>query len=88
MRQAADSEADRIEVTAEAQDAWVQKLLAGSRSFGNDPDCTPGYYNNEGRLSDAAAVQGSLGHPDGPVAYFEYIKDWRESGDFAGLSFD
>ena len=25
------------------------------------------------------------GYPEGPVAYFEYIDDWRNSGDFAGL---
>ena len=28
-----------------------------------------------------------LGYPQGPVAYFDYIKDWRESGTFAGLEF-
>ena len=25
------------------------------------------------------------GYPQGPVAYFEYIDCWRNSGDFEGL---
>jgi hypothetical protein len=26
-------------------------------------------------------------YPLGPVAYFQYIDDWRKSGKFAGLTF-
>jgi hypothetical protein len=28
-----------------------------------------------------------LGYPEGPVAYFEYLEQWRTSGAFAGLEF-
>ena len=41
---------DEVEATAEAEDAWIDLLLAGPRlSVIGSPDCTPGYYNNEGQ---------------------------------------
>ena len=60
---------------------------SGGRTFGNDPDCTPGYYNNEGQLATAAQRRNFLGFPDGPMAYFAYVDDWRSSGEFEGLSY-
>ena len=80
--------AEQVEVTAEAEDAWIELLESNPRRFaGGSPDCTPGYYNNEGQELTPAAFRSSLGYPDGPVAYFEYIEQWRTSGDFAGLEF-
>ncbi len=79
--------ADQVEPTAEAEAAWVELLEAGSRGFGNNPDCTPGYYNNEGKLATEANMRSSLGFPDGPMPYFNYIDDWRNSGSFEGLEF-
>ena len=32
-------------------------------------------------------LMNSLGFPEGPVAYFDYIDQWRTSGDFEGLEF-
>ena len=74
-------------MTAEAEQAWIDRLKAGDRRFGADPDCTPGYYNNEGQPDDTASQIGGLGFPEGPVAYFQYIDAWRSSGEFAGLEF-
>lgn len=82
-----DVGATQVEVTSEAEQAWLDLLLAGGRRFGADPECTPGYYNNEGRPSEPGDQLTGLGYPQGPVAYFDYIKDWRESGTFAGLEF-
>jgi len=79
--------ADEVEVTAEAEAAWVDLLESGGRRFGNQPDCTPGYYNNEGQDAGRRGVLNSLGYPEGPVAYFEYIDRWRSSGEFEGLEF-
>jgi cyclohexanone monooxygenase len=62
-------------------------LENGGRTFGNDPDCTPGYYNNEGQLATPQGRRNFLGYPDGPMAYFSYIDTWRTSGDFEGLEF-
>jgi len=84
---AEEVDASEVEVTVDAEQAWVAQLEAGGRTFGGDPTCTPGYYNNEGRGTDPTAVRNTLGYPEGPVAYFEYIDSWRNSGDFDGLDF-
>ena len=78
--------ATEVEVTAEAEEAWIRGL-EGARPMLANPDCTPGYYNNEGKPLTAAAALGGVGYPAGPVAFFEYIDAWRRSGDFAGLAF-
>ena len=80
-------EAAEVEVTREAEDTWVALLEAGGRTFGGDPTCTPGYYNNEGGEISPSQLRNTLGYPAGPVAYFEYIKTWRTTGDFEGLTF-
>ena len=80
-------QATEVEPTAEAEQAWLDRLIAGQRTFGADPDCTPGYYNNEGQPELTDDQLGRLGYPEGPVAYFAYIDAWRSSGDFAGLEF-
>jgi cation diffusion facilitator CzcD-associated flavoprotein CzcO len=75
----------RVEVTPEAQDAWMEKMIANPimRSFLST--CTPGYYNNEGGELSAHALFG--GYVDGASAFFRYIEQWRTSGEFAGLRF-
>ena len=87
VRHALDTGATEVEVSEAAQADWINLLEAGGRSFGNDPTCTPGYYNNEGKTDDTTGRRNFLGYPDGPVAYFEYIADWRSNGDFTGLEF-
>jgi cyclohexanone monooxygenase len=79
--------ADEVEVTLDAETAWVERLEVGQRRFGGNPDCTPGYYNNEGHDAGRRGLLNSVGFPEGPVAYFRYIDEWRSSGDFAGLEF-
>ena len=77
--------ATRVEAESAAEQDWVDMLVAGGRTFGGDPDCTPGYYNNEGRPRELADTRNSSGFPDGPVAFFEFIKGWRTNGRFTGL---
>jgi hypothetical protein len=50
------------------------------------PDCTPGYYNNEGQ-DPGPAARLAVGYPAGPSAYFRDLEAWRESGTFEGLAF-
>jgi len=50
------------------------------------PDCTPGYYNNEGQ-DPGPAAKLNVGYPAGATAFFKYIDAWRNSGQFEGLSF-
>jgi cation diffusion facilitator CzcD-associated flavoprotein CzcO len=76
-----------IEVTREAEDKWVELLLTGVGRMIGGPDCTPGYYNNEGHEPGPAA-RLNVGHPSGAMAYFKYIDGWRRSGEFEGLRFN
>ena len=51
--------------------------------------CTPGYYNGEGVVSpeEKEKMKSFGGYPLGPLAFWQYIEDWREDGDFDGLTF-
>jgi len=86
IKHALDHGFDQIEVTKEAEDAWLELLLTGPGMLLANPDCTPGYYNNEGQ---APRPGGELfvGYPAGAMAYFQYIDQWRTKGDFKGLEF-
>jgi hypothetical protein len=46
--------------------------------------CTPGYYNNEGKGWGNEVTAG--GYPAGPLAFFHYLEKWRSEG-FEGLEF-
>ncbi len=86
VRHARDSGHQTIEVTAEAEEAWVALMLTAVGRMTNSPDCTPGYYNNEGK-DPGPAARLNVGYPAGATAYFKYLDDWRQSGQFDGLSF-
>ena len=77
----------QVEVTADAEQAWVSMLEGNTRAFLGSPDCTPGYYNNEGGPILRKQRLGASGYPDGAVAYFRYIDEWRSNGRFDGLEF-
>jgi cation diffusion facilitator CzcD-associated flavoprotein CzcO len=87
IKRALDTGARQVEVTAEAEDAWVDQLSDGRGRFLGSPDCTPGYYNNEGHGIGRREQLNGSGYPQGPVAFFDYLERWRSSGDFAGLEF-
>jgi cyclohexanone monooxygenase len=76
-----------VEATAEAQAQWVDLLLSAPPRLIGGPDCTPGYYNNEGQ-EPTAAMRLAVGYPAGPSAYFRYIAGWRDDRAFTGLAFD
>jgi len=86
VRHAQDAGAARIEVTAAAEQAWVDLLKTSVGRMTNSPDCTPGYYNNEGQAPDPSTSL-AVGYPAGPQAYFAYLQAWRDRGDFEGLAF-
>ncbi len=79
--------ADEVEVTDTAEQAWVDLIESSPQGFLGNPECTPGYYNNEGRPIGRRERLNASGYPSGPVAYFQYIDEWRRSGAFAGLAF-
>ena len=77
----------QVEPTQTAQDDWLTFITSNKRGLRGNPDCTPGYYNNEGKpMSQSDTFNGS-GHPGGPAAFFEFLDAWRQTGEFAGLTF-
>ncbi len=87
VKHALDHGHQTVGVSQEAEQAWIDLLLTGPGRMIGSQECTPGYYNNEGQEPGPAA-RFSVGYPQGASAYFKYLKDWRESGEFEGLKFD
>ena len=85
VKHAADGGFSRVEAEQEAQDAWVDYLVANGRAFARS-DCTPGYYNNEGRPAEPRD-RLNFGYPGGATAFFRLMDEWRTSGTFEGLAF-
>lgn len=86
VKHARDNGFREIEVTKEAEEEWLALLLTGGGRMLGAPDCTPGYYNFEGHEPPVYA-RYNLGYPQGAMAYFKYIDQWRSSGDFSGVEF-
>lgn len=75
-----------VEASQEAEDAWVAHCgdVAGNLVPFFE-QCTPGYYNLEGKLSQEAA-QG-FGYGAGAAAFFAVMDQWLATGQFTGLRF-
>jgi cyclohexanone monooxygenase len=85
VKHALDKGCDEVEVTREAEDAWLELLLSGPGRMLGSQDCTPGYYNNEGQPNKRSEF--FVGYPHGASAYFSYLDEWRNTGRFEGLAF-
>ncbi|GAA2158997.1 flavin-containing monooxygenase [Actinomadura napierensis] len=86
IRHALDHGFTEVEVTREAEDAWLDVLGHAAPTMRFLPDCTPGYYNNEGQAPSPWSLL-NVGYPAGATAYFSYLERWRSSGTFEGLEF-
>jgi cyclohexanone monooxygenase len=75
-----------IECTQEAEDAWGETILKNMRQMGNyQKECTPGYYNLEGKIFEDTRYQRSSSYGLGPMAFCKLQDDWRAKGDMEGL---
>jgi cyclohexanone monooxygenase len=73
-----------IETSVEAEAEWVDTILKLAVMRGRFlEECTPGYYNNEGKLEGLTAKNGSYG--GGPMAFVKVLEDWRAEGSLKGL---
>jgi cyclohexanone monooxygenase len=87
VRHTLDNGYEQVEVTQEAEDAWMELCLSAPRiGVIGSPECTPGYYNNEGQPGGLGR-EWFLGYPGGAQAYFQYLDQWRSDGEFDGLEF-
>jgi cyclohexanone monooxygenase len=73
-----------VETSPEAEEAWVETIVASALQRAKfAEECTPGYYNNEGKPSALAARNGPYGK--GPIAFIKLLEEWRAAGDLQGL---
>jgi len=77
-----------VEVTAEAEQAWVDEIVrlagSGTAQAAFLEECTPGYYNREGK-GRGANMQNSP-YALGINAFNALLAKWREQSDFAGMT--
>ncbi|MBL8772901.1 MAG: NAD(P)/FAD-dependent oxidoreductase [Phenylobacterium sp.] len=84
VRHAVDRQVRTLEASAEAEAAWVDTIV--KLSVMRDAflkECTPGYYNNEGKVELMNKKNTSYGA--GPVAFAKVLEDWRAEGGLKGL---
>jgi cation diffusion facilitator CzcD-associated flavoprotein CzcO len=73
-----------IEVSEAGEAAWVQQCIDKARSTGDFfENCTPGYYNNEGKTSELSAQNGFYG--GGSIEFFKILEKWRREGQLEGM---
>ncbi len=84
IREALDRGATRVEPTQQAEDAWGAKIDEGSSFLEIQANCTPGYFNDEGKVGE---TQGWLAgfYPEGSEAFFARLREWRAKGELEGL---
>jgi cyclohexanone monooxygenase len=81
---ASDKNCVEVEVTQESEASWIQQCIDKARDAGDFlENCTPGYYNNEGRSGNRNAQDGFYG--GGSIEFFHILQQWRDDGGLDGL---
>ena len=84
VQRGTDAGAATVEVSAEAEQAWIDECIQKARQTGDFfENCTPGYYNNEGKPGERSAHDGFYG--GGSPEFFRILETWRAEGKLAGL---
>jgi cyclohexanone monooxygenase len=84
VRHAVDADVRTVEVSEEAEAEWVDtiiRLAVLAQDFLEN--CTPGYYNNEGKPGERSGQNGFYG--GGSVEFFRILQAWRADGGLKGL---
>lgn len=64
-----------VEPTPDAESAWIDVCAKGAPDHEwFHAECTPGYYNREGR----GRPNGPTAYPHGAVAFHDLLRSWRE----------
>lgn len=72
---AAEAKGALVEPAPEAEDAWGDVCAQGAPDHAwFHAECTPGYYNGEGR----GRPNGPTAYPHGAVAFHALLRRWRE----------
>ena len=74
-----------LEVTEQAEAEWVKMVFdRGDKTIEFATNCTPGYYNGEGKLSPTARQDGFY-FGDTPIQFIEILEQWRASNTLPGM---
>jgi cation diffusion facilitator CzcD-associated flavoprotein CzcO len=84
IKSAIDRKLSTLEVSEEAEAQWVDTILSfATRGGGFQQDCTPSYYNNEGKPGEVSRQNGFfLG---APMEFMELLENYRKEGNLKGL---
>ena len=86
LRNAREQGWTNVEATPEAEAEWCATIArlarAGERFFA---ECTPGYYNNEGKPNRKTSFTGNS-YGGGPAEFFKLLERWRDDGGLVGLA--
>jgi len=75
--------ATRVETSKEAEEGWIKTIIEKARLTASfQENCTPGYYNNEGKINQTP--QNNM-YGGGPIEFFSLMKKWRSKGKLEGL---
>ena len=87
LKHATENKIATFEPSEEAESQWVDTIIAFSR-MGREflESCTPGYYNNEGNLSNLNAQNSFFG--GGSILFFQMLQQWRDEGTLKGLELE
>jgi cyclohexanone monooxygenase len=84
LKHAIDDDVRTVEVSEAAEAEWVDTIIRFAvlaQQFLED--CTPGYYNNEGKPGERSGQNGFYG--GGSEEFFRILREWRTAGGLAGL---
>ena len=83
LKRIMDKGATRIEASKEAEEEWIQTIIEKARLTADfQENCTPGYYNNEGKINQTPQNNTYGG---GPIEFFSLMKKWRSKDNLEGL---
>ena len=74
-----------LEASKEAEKDWVHTIkesAEANRAF--SLDCTPGYYNNEGKPGEGPGWFGG-NYAASSQQFFQLLKDWRKGDELRGF---
>jgi cyclohexanone monooxygenase len=74
-----------LEVTEQSEAGWVRTVYdRGDKTIEFAMNCTPGYYNGEGKLNPATRQDGFY-FGDTPTRFIEILEQWRATNEMPGM---
>ena len=88
LKHAPENEITTFEPSEEAEEPVGATRSSRSRGWAAEflESCTPGYYNNEGNLSNLNAQNSFFG--GGSILFFQMLQQWRDEGSLKGLELE